>query len=301
MNVIHLLSEELKDKDWDLLTKARYLYIRSCCLFTYDPRYTFLEKEEGTEILNRKINLENVTDNRVTCRSWASEVFIPLLELIGIKGEIQSLGTFHEYVIFPISSKIYKADATLSSDLSRVKMNNTTREFSPIDKNEDFSSQLFSIDKKIGYISSEYSSEKINRFHQEFAKKYENKLEITEPNPELNDEILLYKLFKIKELLESWPALKDYYDYNFCNTYLRTKILTREERRKTPCIELYNPKKINWDFKQIILIRLNEKRRFLCLENNGNSYQYHEISKDEAKRLAKERNYIGPNKGLLRF
>ena len=40
MDVLQLLDDELKDKNnWSLEEKARYLYIRSCQLFSYDPRH----------------------------------------------------------------------------------------------------------------------------------------------------------------------------------------------------------------------------------------------------------------------
>jgi len=39
MNIIELLSNEIAAKNWSKEEKARYLYIRCCQLFTYDPRY----------------------------------------------------------------------------------------------------------------------------------------------------------------------------------------------------------------------------------------------------------------------
>lgn len=41
MNILQLLSQELNNKNWSLEEKARYLYLRSCDLFVYDPRVKF--------------------------------------------------------------------------------------------------------------------------------------------------------------------------------------------------------------------------------------------------------------------
>ena len=71
MNVLELLDKELKGKDWSEETKSRYLYIRSGQLFSYDQRFFYANNFLKKEILERQINLENVTNFRVVCTSWS--------------------------------------------------------------------------------------------------------------------------------------------------------------------------------------------------------------------------------------
>ena len=104
MDVLQLLDNELKNKsDWSLEEKARYLYIRSCELFSYDLRYKwnsfrkiYGEDKIEKQIVNRKIDLRNVEDFRVLCTSYSRYVFYKLLEeLLGLKVKICGFG--HEY------------------------------------------------------------------------------------------------------------------------------------------------------------------------------------------------------------
>lgn len=79
MNILTLLDYELKDKNWTFDEKNRYLYLRSCELFSYDPRYFFCDLfEDGKiiqeEILNRKINLEELETNWIVCTSYSKVV-----------------------------------------------------------------------------------------------------------------------------------------------------------------------------------------------------------------------------------
>ena len=65
VNILDLLNKELEYKNWSLEEKARYLYIRSCELFTYDERYDFIvsniyNKMKKEELENLEIDLENL-------------------------------------------------------------------------------------------------------------------------------------------------------------------------------------------------------------------------------------------------
>lgn len=74
MDVLAYLEENLKNKNWSLDEKCRYLYLQSCLLFSYDPRRKWLMYEPNEaltkEIWDRQINLNNVTDFNVICTSW---------------------------------------------------------------------------------------------------------------------------------------------------------------------------------------------------------------------------------------
>ena len=104
MNVLDMLSKEIQNKNWTTEEKARYLYIRSCQLFSYDERYNFTDLDACqrfcfSKIVDRKIDLEDVTDNRVICKSYSREVLSKiLLELLGI--ECIETGKAHAWNIF---------------------------------------------------------------------------------------------------------------------------------------------------------------------------------------------------------
>lgn len=90
MDVLAYLEENLKNKNWSLDEKCRYLYLQSCLLFSYDPRRKWLMCEPNEaltkEIWDRQINLNNVTDFNVICTSWYKEVYLKLIhELLGIR------------------------------------------------------------------------------------------------------------------------------------------------------------------------------------------------------------------------
>ena len=118
-----------------------YLYIRCCELFTYDPRYALYNKIPNgdilkEEILNKKINLENVTDDWVVCTSHIKEIYIKVLQnLLSIKAEPVKLkqSNIHVWAEFFDGKRIIKADSALKkcSDLTRTKMRLETQEYRP--------------------------------------------------------------------------------------------------------------------------------------------------------------------------
>ena len=156
MNVIQLLDKELINKKWSTEQKARYLYLRSCQIFSYDPRYKFCDlltngNELKREIQNYQFDLENVTNFEITCRSYIKSVYPRLLkELLNIK-EVKERGTGHKWCEFNDGKRELKADATSNSDLTRVKMGLSTYGYCTLTKDYNFSTQLREIDKSIGY------------------------------------------------------------------------------------------------------------------------------------------------------
>ena len=80
MNILELLGKEINGKNWNLEEKARYLYLRSCDLFVYDPRVKFCKliengKELFNQIQNQVIDLEHVEDKWCICSSHTVYVF----------------------------------------------------------------------------------------------------------------------------------------------------------------------------------------------------------------------------------
>ena len=174
MDVLQLLDDELKDKNnWSLEEKARYLYIRSCELFSYDLRYRIFlniypRSKVTKEIVLKEIDLRNVDDFRVVCTSYSRFVFKKLLEeLLAIK--VKVTGYSHKYNKFKIGFNRYVADATWNCDLERVKFGKTTKCYYSLNITRDLNDKkIEDIDKKIGYIEEEYFDTKLERIIDSF-------------------------------------------------------------------------------------------------------------------------------------
>lgn len=163
MNVLEMLDKELqKRQDYTLDLKKRYLYLRTCQMFSYDSRYHFCtyeflkEKAETlqAEILNKKINPEDVTDFKVVCKPYSKYIYSTALkELLNVDNEV--VGDGHCWVEF--DNRQMKADAT-TGDLSRAKFKLPTYGYKPIVKDESYKEKLKEIDQGINYIDSNYDN-----------------------------------------------------------------------------------------------------------------------------------------------
>lgn len=292
MNIIKQLGKDIDNNEWDLYTKARYLYLKSCEFFTYDYRYYYGDVNLTRELFNKQIDLENVTDNRVICGTWATQVYLPLLELIGIKGKLVGVDGGHQYVKFLIDDREIRADACGISDLARVKFKNSTAGFCPNCKHYDCG-KILEMDKKIGYIDNEYSSSFIEQEIKILEEEFYNTVD--SPILPYNDEFLIFKLYKIKDMLESFPKLKEFGDCQFFIDYLRSKMLDNYEATKVNKTCLYNPDLPNWNFINLYSVNLNTYSLYFILANNENGYSFYEIMEDEAI------NYCSKSKKIVRL
>lgn len=163
-----MLSNEITNKRWTTEEKARYLYLRSCELFTYDPRYRICsaledKKDLSQHILTRPIDIQNIKKNWVVCTTHQKYIFTKLLkELLNIESTIKKLNntSIHVWSEFNDSKNVIKADTTVCSDLFRVKLGLKTLGYRPIITDKNFDKKLLEIDKNIGYIN-EFFKEKI--------------------------------------------------------------------------------------------------------------------------------------------
>ena len=252
------MESELEGKDWDLYTKARYLYLRSCELFTYDLRYSFAEGKLKREIFHRKFSLEDVNDFRVVCSSWVESVYLDLLEkILNVHGE--SRGKEHRSAYFSLDQK-FIADACLTSDLSRGKLNFSTNLFYPISEKRQYQGKLKEIDQKIQYINEDYFD---NYLKVIFGDRKENTID---------------KLYKIKILFENNFKELPYYDARFFLSYVLIKFLSKNIEQ----IDLYDCRKEEYDFFQITSIHYEEDYHFLLLEENKKS-KFLEITESDKK------------------
>ena len=153
MNLLDLLDNELEQNHLTKDEKIRYIYLRLCEIFSYDERYClskiFNDYNLKNTIDNRKVNLEDVTDLRITCQPFTNYVLSLLIEeLVGAKTIRYNFGP-HYYVITTFDKEEYILDATSEPDFASVKMGLETKGFKPI--NEFHTQSLKELDSQIGY------------------------------------------------------------------------------------------------------------------------------------------------------
>lgn len=160
MNVLEILDRELEEKKHlSLDDKKRFLYLRMCQIFIYDTRLHYVKllgeagKELKNEILERKIDLENVDDFRVCCASFSPAYQEALKKLLNVDSML--VGNGHRWVELESDNHIIKADGTLG-DLSRAKFEMRTRGYGPSKKNAEFQEILENRDIRINYIQHFY-------------------------------------------------------------------------------------------------------------------------------------------------
>lgn len=301
MNVLEILSQELKGKDWTLEEKSFYIYIRSCQLFSYDPRYEFCfllsnECEElRYEIKNRTIDLENVLDNRVICTTYSREVLMPLLnQLLGISTVRR--GNKHSWVLFNDGIRNIEADGTISSDLARVKMNLDTYGYNPDISECNFYDRLKEISKKIGYIKDEYEKFYLKKRVNQIFREYLKNTSITQISS-MTDDFIIYKLYTVKEIFEKYDKLLNYSDAEFCISYLEKNFLKSFYIKKDK-ISLAQPTDDGyWNFINIYKIKLKNDIIYFTLREENKEFCFYEITKQDAINYANSMR--GHNKKLI--
>lgn len=104
MDILEELSKKLKPT-WDNDEKSRKIYIELCKLFSYDPRLQFLEAS-GTkginlkkEILNKEVDIKNVTEFNVSCVTFAKYFEQARFELLGETSITEGMDIVSYYLI----------------------------------------------------------------------------------------------------------------------------------------------------------------------------------------------------------
>lgn len=261
MNVIKMIEGELKNQDWDTIEKAKYIYNRSCELFTYDSRYYYADYHLKRELKYKKIDLENVEDNRVVCSSHAREVCLPLLELIGIKGEVLDEEA-HGKVKVKLCQEDYIMDAAGNLDFMRVKIKRSTRGFYPLLRRDEYrdSTEMKRIDQKIHYIQEDYFD-----IEKEFIK-----------NP--TDGL---KFSQIQSFLREHPTIQSENDVSKVIDYFATHLLTSTQAYRMQ--ELFLQYSNDWDIKRLYTIEEPRKITIFLLSGDSNHYTFEEITETQAK------------------
>lgn len=300
MNLLELLDQEIRNKNWSLEEKCRYLYLRCCELFSYDERYFFYNLlEDGMkrikETKNRTINLEDVNDNRVICTSHSREILKGVLEeLLNRKCTIKGSG--HLSVNFNDGSQEINADATNRSDFTRVKMNLKTYGYNPTTPYYDFNLELKERDRKIGYINKNYPD---YLFETRSKILYSSFLQQSSSKNISNDsdDFILYQLETVKNLFEEYN-FSNFSDNEFSISYLIRKILDDNQERVEEPVKLFQiPNPENWNLINLYPINLKNDRIYFILEQEKNGFCFHQTTREDAKQYTK--NFRGNNKHLI--
>jgi len=147
MDLLTMLDYELSKKHLNDFEKVRYIYLRTCELFSFDARYDytslFLDDLLYESIIKRKIDIRSVNDFLVVCHSYSREVLIKLIREL-TTAQVEAYGDSHSYVKYQAN---WLLDATYG-DLARVKLGLETRGFEKFPQDKELLSEVDSI---LGY------------------------------------------------------------------------------------------------------------------------------------------------------
>lgn len=295
MDVLQLLDDELKVKNnWGLKEKLRYLYLRSCMLFSYDERYrsklykSVHPRDEITnEIVLKEIDLRNVDNFLVVCTSFSRYAYKRIVkELLGI--EVSLCGDSHEYNMFLFDGSRFMADVTNKCDLERVKMGMKTEGYYDYDIGRSLTDKrVKQTDKEIEYIEDEYFETKlrqrINNLECEYYDKtgksysYENRIDY-----------LLFQMRIVKEIFDEINSFKYYSDAFYCEETLLSEFFKDCSCKITNNSLADVTPKGNWNFINVLDIDYNGEKFNFVLEPINGKYEFHEIQVSEGDYYKKE-------------
>jgi len=329
MNVLEMLDKELQERQaYSLESKRRYLYLRLCQLFSFDSRYhnciyeLLKDKAEPLkeELRNKIINLEDVTDFKITCKPFSKYVItIAFRELLNTDVEVK-YGE-HCWIEFEENQTIKKADATIG-DFSRAKIRFSTKGYRPIKKDKSYKEKLKNIDQNLGYIDIDYDNDfwihLIERDFHDFMQETDwinhynsmqekNLLDNIIQNLHTvasSDDLIVEKYEKVKSIFnyyrylasktenyfpliehEDIKAIVEYFLIKMNVNFLSTVYLFQD----------YDDK--DWDFIDIYPVHLKDNSLYYAIRKEKNTYIFDKVDNEEANIYLKELK--GKNKELF--
>lgn len=306
MDVLELLSGELKDKHWTLEEKVRYVYLRICEIFIFDYRYRLApllpNKNEIIEAIgNQKIDLRNLTDRRLVCPTYTESVINVILnELFSLVCNKERSGD-HVYPTCLINNQKITLDATIM-DLLRVKMKLTTNGYEPVGLSDEdpnalnsYYKHLMEIDKVIGYIEIDYEDTLIKEYAKNFHKCYLTG-EYGTPSYTPGDELLKKVLF-IEKLYKKYTKVKDNFtDAKFCAGYLIDKIISKKTYRLDTTLFQGSDVREEWDLLHVWRFQIDDTAIYYTVKRIEDEFHF---SEEPYSEILKYQNYTGENKGLV--
>ena len=224
-----ILNKRLSHPEWDLFTLIRWIYLKTCTIFTYDWRYFYCNDFQKKEIYDLTLDISYITVTDIICSTWA-RLFVDALRLLNIDARIISDVPPHCYVLFDLYGVTIKADATKGYDLSRVKIGCSTNGFKALHFSKDFSQKLDLSDEIIGYKQMLYTDYAIKRLKLDFLgdgyTKNQNFSEFTN----IDYEQINFKIELLQTLINNTQKVKKFHDTDFYLSYLGRNLMTNQER-----------------------------------------------------------------------
>ncbi|MCH5166987.1 MAG: hypothetical protein J1F35_03755 [Erysipelotrichales bacterium] len=305
MNVLEILTQELKDKHWSLEEKIRYVYLRVCEFFVFDYRYRLATQlPNKDEILNyidnKDIDLTNLNDRYIVCPTYTDKVMpIILQELFEKICNIRHVGG-HYYPSCEINGIEIALDATIM-DLLRVKMNLTTIGFIPDGENDskvlyNYDKHLKEIDKSIGYIKDNYEDTFLKDCGRNFTERY-LRGEYGEIVDSPDDEFLK-KINFIENLYQKYNVQDNFTDAKFCLEYIAKFIFNKSDKARQLVSTLFLATDIEkeWDLINVWRFQLEQTAIFYSLKKENGEYHFGETPYNK---ILKYQDYKGEAKALL--
>ncbi len=225
------------EKDYTLLEKAIYIYLKMCNILTYNDEYyaseqlgKHLDKHRDINYIS-SINLQN---REAVCYEF-NAIYAYMLNKLGIHFEVfsfeesDSYGEGHENLIFRVDKYLVKADSVdtiFYGDMFNTKVGEPTTGISCINQNEETKAEFaYALKHVYNAIKSE----------EEYRQKYYQKVSDLEVLQKLygKDSPKISFNERIKMMLEyvDTSNFTGIAAYNYL-LYLRKKLFTKEEQEK---------------------------------------------------------------------
>ena len=253
MNLFDKLNSEMSLKHLTEFEKVRYIYLRTCEIFSFDSKWHFADLFDDYELLNfiagRKFDVRDIDDTLVVCYSYSRYILQTLIrEFTSIDTRLQ-LGK-HCYVKASINDVNVNLDATMG-DLAAVKVGIQTMGFDTPEMN--YKELLKDIDTELGYTYLD-------------RKKILKTFEGLSSNEKMN---------KINELLKESKSKYHYSDAHFFLVWLISSLNIRGETY------------VNMDYQFHHLINLPLEETYFDMRKEDEEYSIKKIEKDEYQELVR--------------
>lgn len=281
MDLLEMLNYEIKELQLtDKFQIARYIYIRTGELFNYDPLYEVLdssEKDKQFELINKRIDIRNVTDFNVICYSWAN-MYKDLLTEFGIKAKV--IESFcHNHVDFLVDDKKYTADLMRDyQDLFLTKFGLPTKyNYQLMKTKEEQQVELHEVDNKINYRKGINTEDVLKLIKEELKDKYKD------------SDDYMYNTFKTVSTIMNFH--RENVGYISGRVYIRYLLKYFLDDSYKPCsARIYN-KEDNTYIQAFSVESKNKQHYFIYQKMNNNYYEMNEVNKTIVEYLVNSKSY----------
>ncbi len=293
-----ILSFLESKKDYSLLTKVRYVYLKMCKVFSYDYRYLFCEKEEKSYYYEREFDARKITEFELVCSSWCKLAKSIFDELGG------GLSCFISYDVLPHvflivefeNYKIKMDPMKYGYDLVRVKVGCSTHGFFDLNGKNLY---LPDIDKAI-YENEDfsYTDEKLSLLCDQLKR---NRMYLNVPYEvdHFSNEPFREKMDLLVGMINTTNLIQRYDDYDRYFDLLNYKFMTKWEQSKLHKYPFWTRHNNAWEVMDLILME-QEEACPICYKMSEQKEKYFisRIDYDEMDDYLE--NFDGKVKGLYR-